>query len=1390
MSTRTRQISERWLDEYADLLEAGTEQPSEGVRRQAASLGRLLFDEGVPPDDVAAAHMAAVQRFYERSAAEGCKALRAGRPLLAELMKVYGAAYQEQQELNRRLVGGAEAPERSVARLEESQRALQQSEEDFRALVENARDGILIGKADGRYVYANKRAAALTGYSVEELVTAVTIEQLIAPDELNKVKERCRTRLAGNMATEQYETAVVRKDGARVLVEVTAARTLWQNEPAVLGILRDITERKRAEETLRTNAARLRLMLDQMPAVVWTTDAELRFTSGLGTGLKRLGLEPNEVVGRSLFDFFRTEDPEYLPIAMHRRALQGKPSTYEDEWEGNVYQSHVEPLRDGDGRIVGVIGVALDITARKRAEDALREANTELEWRVEERTTDLQTANWELQAEIAERRRTEEALRRSEETTRVLLDASSAAGILIDAKGHILALNETCARGLGGSPEELVGQYVFDYFPPEVARVRKARTIEVVRTGKPLRFEDEHRGRIFDSHVHPVFDSQGRVERVAVFGHNITEQRRAEEALRESEAKYRQLFETVSDALVVFDAETREFLEVNDAAVRLYGYSREEFLKLRHSDLTAEPEESDASIEETLAGALTRIPLRYHRRKDATVFPVEISASAFTLAGRRVLCGVIRDITERRAAEDALRRSEETARVLLNASTNVVILMDTQGHVLALNEMAARKLGGSQEELLGRRVFDLLPPDLARLREARAAEVIRSRRALRFEDTHRGTLFDNRVHPIFGPDGDVERVAVFASDVTERRRAEEARRESEEKLAGIVGAVTDHMSMIDREHNIVWANDVATRLFGPDLVGRKCYSAYHGRDEACEACVVSKVFADGQIHEHETEVVRADGKKMAFWCTASVAARREDGRPKLVVEVSRDITGRKRAEQALREQREILENVLAHVPHSVFWKNRDSVYLGCNQNFVRDTGLASPQDVVGKTDYDLPCTKEQADSYRRCDQEVISGGVPLQYIEEPYLRPDGIEATLLTSKTPLHDLNGRVIGVLGIYADITERKQAEEALRRQALVFENIYDGVIVVDTEERISDWNPGAERMFGYSKAAMLGKSPEVLNPPGEGPNVTRSIRQELAANGRWCGQVRFVRADGSEGVCEVVSVPLCDASGRVMGRVSVNRDITDRIRAEEEAKRRQEELAHVSRLGTMGEMATGLAHELNQPLSAILYYARGCARRLRAGGCDFDEVLGVIEKMAVQAERAGAVLGPLRAFVRKRRPRLAPVDINLLVREAVDFVEHEARENHVRVDLQLSAPLRPVLADMIQVEQVILNLVRNGIEAMQGTEPGKRRLALQTSNAGSDAVTCAVRDTGCGFPEKTAKQLFDAFYTTKPDGMGMGLPISRSIIESHGGRLWAAPSSSGGATFRFTLPVCREG
>jgi len=268
------------------------------------------------------------------------------------------------------------------------------------------------------------------------------------------------------------------------------------------------------------------------------------------------------------------------------------------------------------------------------------------------------------------------------------------------------------------------------------------------------------------------------------------------------------------------------------------------------------------------------------------------------------------------------------------------------------------------------------------------------------------------------------------------------------------------------------------------------------------------------------------------------------------------------------------------------------------------------------------------------------------------------------------------------------------------------------------------------------------------------------------------------------ETHAVPLRDARGAVYALLGITRDITEHKWAEEQGRRHQTELARVARLSTMGEMATGLAHELNQPLSAIANFARGCIRRLRSGDVAPADLIEPLEEVCEQAERAGEIMRHVRDFVRKSEPRMTAVDINLVVRSVVKFTEHEARQNETVVTLHLASQQPRVWADSIMVEQVVCNLVRNAMEAMAETRTLRREIIIRTVRNGGDFVEVEVIDTGPGIDGAVIDQIFDPFFTTKPEGVGMGLSISRSIVESHGGSIRAESRAGGGATFRFTL------
>jgi two-component system sensor histidine kinase TtrS len=361
------------------------------------------------------------------------------------------------------------------------------------------------------------------------------------------------------------------------------------------------------------------------------------------------------------------------------------------------------------------------------------------------------------------------------------------------------------------------------------------------------------------------------------------------------------------------------------------------------------------------------------------------------------------------------------------------------------------------------------------------------------------------------------------------------------------------------------------------------------------------------------------------------------------------------------------------------------------------------------------------------------------------------------------------------------------------LILDSVADGIFGVDLEGRATFVNRAMETITGWPAAELIGQNQhDVLHhtradgsphPPGECP-VYATFRDNRAL---YVAEDTFWKKNGTSILVEYSSTPICGERGSIIGSVVVFRDITERKQAEEEARQHQLELAHVGRLSTMGEMASGIAHELNQPLTAIAANSHACIRMLESGAAQREQCADIMERIAAQAERAGEIIRQIRGFVRKEEPQRRPTDINSLIREVSVLFEPEARRAGVTVQMKLQRPIPQVLVQPIQIEQVILNLVRNAIEAMLDTPKGERMLiiATQPTSAGA-ALEVSVRDTGPGLDEALMRKIFDPFVTTKPQGIGLGLSISLGIIEAHNGHLHVDSAPNQGAVFRFILPA----
>jgi PAS domain S-box-containing protein len=429
-------------------------------------------------------------------------------------------------------------------------------------------------------------------------------------------------------------------------------------------------------------------------------------------------------------------------------------------------------------------------------------------------------------------------------------------------------------------------------------------------------------------------------------------------------------------------------------------------------------------------------------------------------------------------------------------------------------------------------------------------------------------------------------------------------------------------------------------------------------------------------------------------------------------------------------------------------------------------------------------------------------------VEKSLLTKSGDRIPVLLSGAVMRDDEDEIRGIVCLALDITDRKRAEaELLRardelevrvaertaelknseaRYQDLYDNAPDMFLSVDASStRVVQCNKTLLTATGFRENEVVGRGMFDLVHPDCLPAMQRAFQTFVNTGKGKNVDLLLRRADGGTIDVSLNVSAVRDADGKITHSRSAMRDITEHKRAEELIRRQQEELNHAARLSTMGEMATGLAHEINQPLAAIAAYADGAGMRIRQGNAEIEGLAEIFDRIAADAHRAGEVIRRLRRFVKKRTTGRVASDINETVREVCRFVGAEASQQQTALHLELADALPRVPADAVQVQQVILNLIRNALDAMRDAGTMDRRVSIETRETETHGIEVIVQDTGPGISPGLKDQAFEQFFTSKDDGLGMGLAISQSIIEAHGGRIWFASPPGGGARVHITLP-----
>jgi PAS domain S-box-containing protein len=741
------------------------------------------------------------------------------------------------------------------------------------------------------------------------------------------------------------------------------------------------------------------------------------------------------------------------------------------------------------------------------------------------------------------------------------------------------------------------------------------------------------------------------------------------------------------------------------------------------------------------------------------------------------------EITERDRAEAELRQLA----ALVETSTDFIGVSSLDGRALFLNAAGQRMVGlEGNGQVRTTTIGDyVVEQERDRFEREVLPAVFRDGRwegEIQLKHFKTGAVIPMLHHLFFIKEQGTDRriaMATVSRDITVRKQAEEALRASEERFRryfelGLIG-----MAMTSPIKGCLEVNDELCRILGyerSELLHKNWTEMTHPDDLAEDLANFDRVMA-GEIDGYSMDKrwIRKDGQ-VVHTIMAAKCVRKADGSVDYFVGLVQDITKRKQSEELLQKAHERLDLVLNSITEQFFGLSKDWRFNYLNKHAAEQMKLLGkdPEKLIGKVLWDEFDDVPNEEALRRVMEERA-------VITEEFLY------TPLGEWVENHMYPSNDGGLVTFQKYVTQRKRAEKSLleseRRFSVMFNKAPFAIALARLPEGfIVDINEAWMKLFGFTRKEVVGKTTAEL-----GINRDSDVRARLYAELQQRGSLRNVEMtvftkSGDERLlaCNMDVIGFGDNEYLL----STINDITEHRRADEALRQAHAELAHVNRVLTVGELTASIAHEVNQPLGAIVTNGNASLRLLSRDAADLEGTREAIECMISDAMRASEVIKRIRTLLRKVPPEKRSLNIDDTIKEVIGLTAGQLTRNQVAVHTELEfSP--PVLGDRIQLQQVLLNLILNSNEAMSvpGWEP--RELVITSEQTGLDEVMVTVRDTGIGFAPKNQERVFDAFFTSKKAGLGLGLSISRTIIEAHGGRLWCTPNADRGATFQFTLP-----
>jgi PAS domain S-box-containing protein len=1228
----------------------------------------------------------------------------------------------------------------------------------FRALIENSADAIhVVDPATGRFLDVNESGCRALGYTRDEHL-ALTVFDVVEIDRAFFHATIARAKKAGHATVEVLHR---RKDGTTYPVEVSLSPVTLDRE-YLLAVARDVTERKKAEEML----LQTRFCMEHAGDGIFWLSPEGRLLYVNKSARQRLGYSESELLGMNIFDL----DPDFRPGAWgtHWEKLK-QLGTMTFETRHRTKAGEVYPV---------------EVNA-----NCVRVGGREL--------------NFAFTREITGRKQAEETMRLSREEFKDLFDNAPVGFHEVDTEGRLIRINNTELKMLGYSAGELLGQFVWKISADEEASRRAALAKLAGEPPPPEGFERMFRRK--DGSIFPVWINDRLLKRedgvitgIRAAIQDITERERVEEAVRESKRRF-QTLTTISPVGIFRTDAQGQTTYVNSRWCEISGLSAPDALGdgwLRAVHLEDRERLAQGWQAATRAQSASKTDYRFVHPDGTISWVMGQAVPEKDDAGHIVgYVGTITDITERKRVEAELKRERDLWQTLLDNSPDSIYFKDTQSRFVKCSKAQARQFGmKSPDDMVGKTDFDFYPEAQARSRFEDEKEIIRTGRPIiakeEWEERKSGQIIwkSSTKMPWLDGDGKIIGIMGISRDITERKQVEADLKRERDLWRSLLDNSPDKIYFKDTQSRFVKCSQAMTDQFGvesPDeLAGKTDFDFFdeaHARpafEDEQEIIRTGRVMIDKEEREESK-----DGR--VTWVTSTKlpwldAAGKVIG----IMGISRDITERKQTELALRDNEAFLNTVIEKIPHMIFVKDAKELrFVKFNEAGQEMLGY-SLAELVGKNDYDF-FPKELADSFTEKDRQVLNGKEVVDIPEESVQTRSKGERILHTKKIPIFDNAGQLVYLLGVSEDITEQKRAERQLRQLSGAVEHSPASIVITDMAGNIEYVNPKFTAVTGYSSGEVIGKNPRVLKS-GEMPaGEYERLWQTITSGREWRGEFHNRKKNG-ELFWESASISaIFDDSGKIAHFVAVKEDITEKKKLEAQFLRAQ-------RMESIGTLAGGIAHDLNNVLAPLLISVE--LLRDKITDTDGQRILAMLE---TNVNRGADLVKQVLAFGRGIKGERVMVQPKHLGHE-IEQIVRETFPKSVSFEIHCAADLWAINGDPTQVEQVLLNLCVNARDAM----PGGGTLSLHMENRvlGEDYaaanlearsgsyVVISVTDTGAGMTREIQDRIFEPFFTTKEQGKGTGLGLSTTlaIVKSHGGFINCYSEAGRGSVFKVYLPA----